>query len=156
MCSGPRTLSPWSTFTNIISYHTNINSTNAEFEFLDDGSQTGGFASGRYYRLILLGSAVITNGPPTNSPSTNTIPISSVTTTNIGGTNDFFMVWFAPSNDLFQVQWSPGLLSSWNTFSNIVHYHTNINSTTAEFEFIDDGSQTGGFGAGRYYRLILL
>ena len=92
----------------------------------------------------------------TTPPVTNSVPISTVTQTNINGTNGFLLVWFAPTNELFQVQWSPGLLSSWNTFTNIVGFHTFINPTNSEFEFFDDGSQTGGFASGRFYRLILL
>ena len=37
----------WSTFTNILT------STNGAFSFLDDGSQAGGLAGRRYYRLKL-------------------------------------------------------------------------------------------------------
>ncbi len=258
----------WSTFTNIIGYHTFISPTNSEFEFFDDGSQSGGFTSGRFYQLILLNSGVVTppsppipltNGVPTagsvapgtvtfyqvdvpnnvddvtnslllgsaplnlwfttNVPptitnatdyhlltnetsgsftsvagsagppafvpgttyylgvqntnasaatysvlvdfhfvanQTNTIPISTVTHTNINGTNGFLLVWFAPTNDLFQVQWAAGLPPAWSTFTNIIGYHTLISPTNSEFEFFDDGSQSGGFTSGRFYQLILL
>jgi len=88
-------------------------------------------------------------------PSTNPVPISSISITNINGTNNFKLVWFAPTNDFFQVQWSPGLLQAWNTFTNIIGFHTLIDPTNSEFEFLDDGSQTGGLGALRYYRLLL-
>ena len=264
-CNGARACcQPWSTFTNIIGFHTFINPTNSEFEFFDDGTQTGGFGSGRIYRLILLNPGAIvpvlpigapvtntappgsvtfyqvntpananaatnsllsstlpvnvwitTNVPPsitsptdlllipnstngsyttvagsvfpnfvpgstyylgventntsaatytiqvdfhlfTTPPSTNPIPISTITHTNMNGTNGFLLVWFAPASDLFQVQWSPGLLQPWNTFTNIVGVHTFINATNSEFEFFDDGSQTSGFGSSRAYRLILL
>jgi hypothetical protein len=261
----PGLFQPWNTFTNIVGVHIFISPTNSEFEFFDDGSQTGGFGSGRVYRLILLNSSTptilpltnsvpasnsvpsgsvtyyqvnvptnadygtnlllsatgplnvwfSTNNPPTtgsaddsllipsatsgsstlnpgstpklvpgstyylgvqnsgassidfavrvdfhlftSSPSTNPIPISTITHTNINGTNAFLMVWYAPASDLFQVQWSPGLLQPWTTFTNIIGFHTFISATNSEFEFIDDGSQTGGsLGSGRIYRLILL
>jgi len=151
----------WNTFSNIVSYDpnaANVNATNTQFDFLDDGSQTGGLTPSRYYRLILLGSAP----PATNSsPVTNAVPISGITRTNIGGgTNAFTLVWFAPSNDLFMVQWNNSLVGgTWSTFSNIVSYDTtwtNINATNTEFDFLDDGSQTGGLTPGRFYRLILL
>ena len=132
----------WNTFTNIVGFHTFIDPTNSEFEFFDDGTQTGGFSPLRFYRLILLNSSP-TNPPP--PPSTNSIPISGVTQTNRNGTNGFLLVWFAPTNDLFQVQWRPGLTGAWNTFTNIVGVHTFINATNSEFEFFDDGTQTGGF-----------
>src|SRR6185312_15398947 len=95
----------------------------------------------------------LTNAPP---PVTNGPPISTITQTNINGTNGFLLVWFAPTNDLFQVQWRDGLTGPWGTFTNIVSYHTFIAPTNSEFEFFDDGSQTGGLSPFRFYRLILL
>jgi len=95
----------------------------------------------------------------TNLTTPPTTTISSIVYTNFAGTNGFLLTWFAPSNDLFQVQWAGGLVpASWNTFSNIVSYNTNAFTSPAntQFNFFDDGSQTGGFGPGRYYRLILL
>ena len=94
-----------------------------------------------------------TNTPP----QTNTVPISGIVYTNIGGTNGFLLTWFAPSNDLFQVQWSDGIPFTWNTFTNIISYNTNYpaSSTNATFTFFDDGSQAP-FTGSRYYQLILL
>ncbi|MBI3848777.1 MAG: hypothetical protein HY298_04755, partial [Verrucomicrobia bacterium] len=47
-------------------------------------------------------------------------------------------------------QWTPSLApTTWNTFTNIV------TSATGNFTFVDDGSQTGGLGATRFYRLLL-
>jgi hypothetical protein len=99
---------------------------------------------------------VTSTNPP---PLTNAIPIFSIIHTNIGGTNGFLLTWFAPSNDLFQVQWTTGLVpASWATFTNIVSYNTSAftSPTNTQFNFFDDGSQTGGFGPTRFYRLILL
>jgi subtilisin-like proprotein convertase family protein len=87
-----------------------------------------------------------------------TVPIASIVYTNLNGTNGFLLTWFAPSNDLFQVQWTAGLApAGWNTFSNIVSYNTNFpaSATNAQFNFFDNGTQTGGFGATRFYRLWL-
>ena len=94
-----------------------------------------------------------TNAPP----QTNTIPISGIIHTNIGGIDGFLLTWFAPSNDLFQVQWSDGLPFNWQTFTNIISYNTNYpaSSTNATFTFFDDGSQAP-FTGSRYYQLILL
>lgn len=148
----------WNTFTNIVSYDpswTNINATNTEFDFLDDGSQTGGMSPSRYYRLILLNSSV--TPPSTNSsPVTNAVPISGITRTNVAGTNDFQLVWFAPSNDLFMVQWNSNLVGgAWNTFTNIISYDASVFTypTNTQFDFVDD---TVGAAPGRFYRLILL
>ena len=99
--------------------------------------------------------AVIVNPVPTNTVSTNI----SIVFTKIGGTNGYLLTWFAPSNALFQVQWTGNLLpAAWQTFSNIVRYNTNFPASagTAQFNFFDDGSQTGGFGPTRFYRLLLV
>ena len=98
----------------------------------------------------------------TNPPAaTNAVPVSGIVHTNIGGTNGFLLTWFAPSNDLFQVQWTTSLFPAvWTTFTNppVVGYNTNFPAgpTNATFTFFDDGTQTGGFGPTRFYRLILL
>ena len=83
------------------------------------------------------------------------IPDFTITYTNGG----FLLTWFAPSNALFRVQWSPVVpTTNWNTFTNIVSYNPNAftSPTNTQFNFFDDGSQTGGFGPTRYYRLIQL
>jgi hypothetical protein len=103
-----------------------------------------------------------TNSASTNMPPvTNAVPFSSIIHTNINGTNGFLLTWFAPSNDLFQVQWTTTLVPpNWQTFTNppSVGYNTNFftSPTNTQFNFFDDGTQTGGFGPTRFYRLILL
>jgi hypothetical protein len=85
--------------------------------------------------------------------------ISSIVYTNMGGTNGFLLTWFSASNHLFQVRWTARLLpASWNTFTNIVRYNPAFPAvaTNAQFNFFDDGSQTGGFGPTRFYRLLQL
>ncbi len=96
------------------------------------------------------------NLPP--SLTNNIVNISSIVETNIGGNNGFLLTWFAATNDLFQVQWTPSLAPvTWTTFSNIVSYDLFIAPTNSQFQFFDDASQTGGsFGTNRFYRLILL
>jgi hypothetical protein len=65
-------------------------------------------------------------------------------------TNGYVLQWTAAPNQQFQVQWTPSLAPpTWNTFTNIV------TSATGNFTFVDDGSQTGGLGATRFYRLVL-
>ncbi len=149
----------WNTFSNIISYDPNYpaNATNAQFDFIDDGSETGGLTPTRFYQLIKLGSSNAP-APPPPPPQTNTVQITSVVKTNVSGNNDILLVWMAPSNELFKVQWAPSFPPVWNTFSNVVSYNASkfTNPTNTEFEFLDDGSQTGGFGSTRFYQLILL
>jgi subtilisin-like proprotein convertase family protein len=143
----------WQTFTNpaSISYNTNIfpvSATNAQFNFFDNGSQTPpGLPPLRFYRLILLQS---TNPPP--SPQTNTVPISSVTYTNSG----FLLKWLAPTNDIFQVQFTDSLApANWQSFSSIITYTGPGVTTNGQFTFFDNGSQYPFTGL-RFYRLILL
>jgi hypothetical protein len=90
-------------------------------------------------------------------PISPPIIISSITYTNISGTNGFWLKWWAPTNDIFQVQWTGNLASpiAWNTFSNIITYTGPLTPTNGLFTFFDDGSQFP-FGPLRFYRLILL
>ena len=87
-------------------------------------------------------------------PFTNIITISSIIHTNGG----FLLTWFAPSNDLFQVQWSSGIPLVWNTFSNIVSFNPAFytNGPVTQFNFFDDGSQAPFVGPTRFYRLVQL
>jgi hypothetical protein len=56
--------------------------------------------------------------------------------------------WTAAVNNQFRVQWANSLpTASWNTLSTVV------TSANGNFSFTDDGSQTGGLGGQRYYRL---
>jgi hypothetical protein len=140
----------WQFFTNFITYDVFLTPSNSQFDFLDDGSQTGGtLGLMRFYRLILAGLI-----PPaqTNVPS-----ISSVTSTNMGTTNGFSINWSAPTNELFEVQWTTNLMPVilWHTFPNIIAYSTLSNPTNGLFNLFDDGSQ-GGLGPLKLYRLILL
>ena len=59
--------------------------------------------------------------------------------------------WNASTNAQFHVQWSPAIdPPSWTNFSN------RISSPTGNFSFLDDGSQSGGIGPARFYRLVQL
>jgi hypothetical protein len=63
-------------------------------------------------------------------------------------TNGVLLQWLAPSNSQFQAQWTPVLAPpAWTRFTNI------LTSTNGAFSFLDDGSQTAGLAAPRYYRL---
>jgi alpha-tubulin suppressor-like RCC1 family protein len=89
------------------------------------------------------------------SPPTNAVVISGIVHTNIGGTNGFLITWFAPSNDVFQVQETPTLEPAvWQTFTNIITYAA-LTPTNGFFMFFDNGSQYP-FGPARFYRLLLL
>jgi hypothetical protein len=88
---------------------------------------------------------------------TNAFSIYSIVHTNINSTDGFLLTWFAPSNYIFQVQWTPTLApQSWSTFTNFVGYNPAAftSPTNTQFNFFDDGSQFP-FGPTRFYRLVL-
>jgi len=112
----------------------------------------GDFAVTNTFSIIVLGA--------TNTPNvTNAVNFAGITRSSVNGTNGLLLTWYAPSNDLFTVQWSGSIVpANWISFTNIVSYNTNYpaNATNATFTFFDDGSQDGGFSTPHYYRLILL
>jgi len=66
-------------------------------------------------------------------------------------TNGFLIQWIGSAGSPYQAQWTPALLPpAWNSFPTV------ITSATGVFSFVDDGSQTGGLGPMRFYRLIQL
>ncbi len=86
----------------------------------------------------------------------NPLPgISGIIYTNISGTNGYLLTWWAPTNDLFQVQMTDGLPPVWQSFTNIIAYSGPVTVTNGQFSFFDDGSQYP-FSGPRFYRLILL
>ncbi|MGA3283012.1 MAG: S8 family serine peptidase [Verrucomicrobiota bacterium] len=94
------------------------------------------------------------------NPATNPIVISGIIATNIGGKFGFLLIWYAPTNDIFLVQWTGDLNQPiiWNTFSNIITYPGPPPPPTngiGQFRFFDDGSQFP-FGPTRFYRLLLV
>ena len=145
-------LSPanWQFFTNFIDYTGPLTPTNGWFSFFDDGSQTPpGLPPARFYRIVLVGSIPSTH--------TNAVSISSVTSTNLAGMNGFWFTWSAPTNYLFEMQWTTNLVPviTWHTFPDIIAYSTFVSPTNSLFNFLDDGSQSG-LGPLKFYRLILL
>jgi hypothetical protein len=67
------------------------------------------------------------------------------------GAGGFSLQWNGPINARYQVQWTASLsAAAWNTFTNVV------TSGTGTFSFLDDGSQTGGPGSARFYRVVPL
>jgi subtilisin-like proprotein convertase family protein/subtilisin family serine protease len=65
--------------------------------------------------------------------------------------NGIEITWSGPPGQQYQVEWSPTLIPAvWTPFTEIV------TSVTGVYQYLDDGSQTAGFGPVRYYRLVLL
>jgi hypothetical protein len=59
----------------------------------------------------------------------------------------FSFAWSAPTNTTYQVDYSTNLMSGWATFTNI------LTSTDGTLNFTDTGTNSGGFGNTKYYRL---
>ena len=66
------------------------------------------------------------------TPSTNPPSISSITVTNISGTNAILLQWIAPTNYQFQVEWATNLAPAiaWHTISNVVLTWSGVLSPT--------------------------
>lgn len=63
-------------------------------------------------------------------------------------TNGILLEWRGPLFARYGVDWSPTLLPpAWSSFTNI------ITSTNGVFQFLDDGSQSGGLGGTKFYRV---
>ena len=66
-------------------------------------------------------------------------------------TNGMRLNWTATAGSQFQVQWKASTTAgSWTTFTNL------ITSTNGSYTFLDNGTQTGGLGNMRFYRLLQL
>jgi hypothetical protein len=79
-------------------------------------------------------------------------PISSVTFTGGG----FLLTWFAPTNDIFQVQFTDSLFpANWTNIGNLVTYTNGPTTMNGLFTFFDDGTQFHFTGL-RFYRLTLV
>ena len=59
----------------------------------------------------------------------------------------FSLAWRAPTNIMYQVDYSTNLLAGWTTLTNLV------TSTNGAFNFTDNGTNSGGFDNTKSYRL---
>jgi hypothetical protein len=126
----------WNTIPNLL-----LSSTNGIFTFFDNGSLTGGFGPLKFYRLIAWPSP----------PASQTLSFSSVTTTNIGGTNDLVLKWSAPTNYQYGIQWTTNLalpFSNWSLIASPV-----LTLTNGVYTFIDNGL-TGPPAGAKFFRLM--
>jgi len=60
---------------------------------------------------------------------------------------NFSFAWTAPTNIAYEVDYASNLLTGWTTLTNL------IMSTNGAFNFTDDGTNSGGFGNTKFYRL---
>jgi subtilisin-like proprotein convertase family protein len=80
------------------------------------------------------------------APAFSALPVNITSITRDPG--GVTLRWIGLTNAIYQVQWSPSVAPvTWNSFSGTV------TSLTGQFSYRDDGSQTGGLGGRRYYRL---
>ncbi len=92
--------------------------------------------------------------------STNPPSIGSITVTNVNGTNNILLRWTEPTNYQFQVEWATNLAPAiaWHTIPSVVVTWSGIMSPTNAayglFQYLDDGSLTGGWQPSKFYRLI--
>ena len=129
--------STWNTVSNIV-----LTSTTGLFTFFDDGSLTGGLGPMKYYRLIAY---------PYLTPIPQTLSISSVTVTNLAGTNDLVLRWSAPTNYQYGIQWTTNValpFSNWLVLTNPV-----LTLTNGVYTFIDNG-QTSPTSGAKFFRLL--
>ncbi len=104
-------------------------------------------------------SFAVTNAVKVKFHFATSAPVSifSIVQTNIAGSNGFLLTWYAPTNDQFHLQWSPALIPPvWTNFNGVISDVIAPTPTNGMFQYFDDGSQTGGFGPTRFYRLLLL
>jgi hypothetical protein len=92
------------------------------------------------YRFFRVREGIVVNNitPP---------PLLSVSRVPTG----ILLQWTGPISARYGVQWTPTFLPPvWTSFTNIV------TSTNGVFSFLDDGTQTGGPGVARAYRVLVL
>jgi len=109
-----------------------------------------------HYQAVAINSAG-TNYGGDQSFGNPLVPVSftSIVATNLGGTNGYLLSWYAPTNYQFNVQWTSAInLTNWSTFTNLVVYTGPATTTNGLFSYFDNGSQSGGLGSLRFYRLI--
>jgi predicted amidohydrolase len=127
----------WNTISNIV-----LTSTTGIFTFLDDGSLTGGFGPTKFYRLIIY---------PYLTPIPQTLSISSVTVTNITGTNDLVLRWSAPTNYHYGIQWTTNVSLPFTNWTVIPS--PGLTLTNGVYTFVDNG-QTGPPAGAKFFRLL--
>jgi subtilisin-like proprotein convertase family protein len=127
---------PWNTISNIV-----LTSTTGLFTFFDDGSLTGGFGPTKFYRLIVW---------PFMTPIPQTLSISSVTITNIAGTNDLVLTWSAPTNYQYGIKWTTNVALPFSSWSLITSPPPAL--ANGIYTFIDNGL-TGPPSAAKFFRL---
>ena len=85
-----------------------------------------------------------------SSSMSSVSPTGPQVTAARSGTAGITLQWTAPTNQQFRVEWTSTLSPpSWTLVPG------SITSTSGNFTYTDNGSQTGGLGPRRFYRLVL-
>jgi hypothetical protein len=121
-----------------------ITSSTTLYQFVDDGSLTGGPAPLKFYRLQLVGGGG--GGPPTGG-----VTLTPSFDTSSGNVT---LTWVADPGLRFQVQYADGIPAGGNIVWTTVPGE--VTSADGTYEFVDDGSQTGGMAPNRLYRVVLI
>jgi hypothetical protein len=58
--------------------------------------------------------------------------------------------WYAPPNLVYHVEYATNLHNAWTTITNLI---SSISSTNGTFTFTDKGTNNGGLGDTKFYRL---
>ena len=127
-----------------------INATNGVITWTPAAAQWG--TSNTLTTVVTAGGVPALSATNVFAVVVNPVPgIGSVTATNGG----YLLKWYAPTNDLFRVEFTDGLPPVWQSFSNVVAYAGPVTATNGLFTFFDDGVQHPFTGL-RFYRLQLI
>jgi len=85
--------------------------------------------------------------PYTNVKMVSAFTIQPVVGPMVNTKTNFSFSWLAPTNQSYQVDYSTNLSSGWRKLMNI------FTSTNGTFNFTDNGTNSGGFGNSKFYRL---
>ena len=128
-----------------------INTNTGVITWTPDLSQAG---TSNVFTTVVTDSGV----PPLSAINSFTVIVSPVPAiSNVIYTNDgFLLIWSAPTNDIFRVQFSDSLSPmNWQNFSNLVTYAGPVTPTNGLFSFYDDGVEHPFTGL-RFYQINLV
>jgi hypothetical protein len=116
-----------------------------------DLAQSG--SSNIFTTVVTASGAPVLSATNSFAVVVNPVPgLGSVIYTNGG----FLLTWYAPTNDIFQVQFTDSLSPmNWTNIGNVVTYTGPVTPTNGLFSFFDNGSQYP-FSGPRFYRLQFL
>jgi hypothetical protein len=97
--------------------------------------------------MLYIYYVMSTWNPYTNVKMVSAFTIQPVIGSPVHTKTNFTFSWLAPTNEIYQVDFSTNLVGSWNTLTN------SVTSSNGTFNFTDNRTNSGGFGKNRFYRL---